>query len=493
MNAAETLLSTGADTAIAIECDDEKVSYAVLRDRVSRAAGAWKELGLQPGNRVIVFAPDSVDWVVAYLGAIWAGGVAIGVNPRLSMNEFAPILNECEPRFVWCENEQASALVAQARTAAEIVANGPGTCNWTAHLAAAEPIAPLERATEDAALWIGTSGTTGVPKGVVHAQRTVADAHSFACGILGLTAADRLYASSKLFFAYALGNSLFAGLRVGATVILDREWPTAERVEYMVEKYRPTLLFSVPTLYRKMLQTGVARRIAKYGIRHYVSAGEALPLAVRQDWRDATGHTLISGYGTSETLCLMLFSDDDSGLMRPTPLTEVRYADDVDADVPQRLWIRHSAVALGYWKRPEAQADGFRDGWFSPGDMFLRHPDGRLEYTGRNDDMLKIAGQWVSTLWVEQSLASVCGETLHQIASVGVSSADGLTALAVLAVAAPERGSEARRRMDEGIATLPGHRRPRWVHWLDELPLTATGKLQRGRLRALHESAVGVS
>jgi len=491
MNAAEALLAAGADEAIAIECEDEKTSYAELRERVRHAAGAWRALGLRSGDRVIVFAPDSVEWVVAYLGAIWAGGVAIGVNPRLSMAELAPILCECEPRFVWCETPQSGELVAGTDTAAEIVGSGPGTCNWSAYLAVAESIDAVQREAEDPALWIGTSGTTGVPKGVVHAQRTVQNAHSFACGLLGLTAADRVYASSKLFFAYALGNSLLAGLRAGATVILDREWPTAERVEHIVDKHRPTLLFSVPTLYNKMLQTGVAGRLAGRGIRHYVSAGEALPAAIRRSWREATGHTLISGYGTSETLCLMLYSDDDSGLMHPTPLTDVRYGDGADAAAPQRIWVRHSTVALGYWKRPEAQADGFQGGWFSPGDMFLRHDDGRLEYTGRNDDMLKIAGQWVSTLWVEQSLAAACGETLHQIASVGVDSSDGLTALAVLAVAAPDREAEARRRLEEGIATLPGHRRPRWVHWLDELPLTATGKLQRGRLRSLHERAVG--
>ena len=491
MNAAETLLATGADAAIAIECDDEKITYAALRERVRRAAGAWHALGLRADDRVVVFAPDSIEWTVAYLGAIWAGGVALAINPRLSMNELAPIVNECAPRFVWCDDAQSGApLVGALGTQVEIVGTVPGMRDWAERLAAAEGIDPVDRDDEDPALWIGTSGTTGVPKGVVHAQRTVVNAHSFACGILGLTAADRLYSSSKLFFAYALGNSLFAGLRAGATVILDREWPTAERVEEMVVKHRPTLLFSVPTLYRKMLQNGVAGRLADRGIRHFVSAGEALPPAVRRDWRDATGHTLFSGYGTSETLCLMLYSDDDSGLMRATPLTDVRFGDDVDPIAPQRVWVRHTTVALGYWNRPEAQADGFSEGWFSPGDMFLRHDDGRLEFTGRNDDMLKIAGQWVSTLWVEQALAAACGESIQQIASVGVSSADGLTALAVLAVAAPEREDEARRRMEEGIARLPGHRRPRWVHWFDTLPLTATGKLQRGRLRALHESMI---
>lgn len=492
MNAAECLLSVGADSAVAIECGDEKVTYAELRERVRRAAEVWRALGLREADRVIVFASDSIDWVVAYLGVIWGGGVSVGVNPRLSMGEFEPILRECEPRFVWCE-ERAAAISAIAPLGATVVSAEGGAFDWDERLALAEGIDAIPRDDEDPALWIGTSGTTGVPKGVVHAQRTVLNAHSFACGLLGLTSEDRLYATSKLFFAYALGNSLLAGLRAGATVILDREWPTPERAEYIIERYRPTLCFSVPTLYHKMLQSGVGERIGRAGIRHFVSAGEALPPTIRSAWREATGKTLISGYGTSETLCLMLYGDDDSGLLRPTPLTQVRYAEDADPTAPQRIWVSHTTVARGYWNRPEAEADGFRDGWFSPGDMFLRHDDGRLEYTGRNDDMLKIAGQWVSTLWVEQALTSACGEALHQIASVGVPSADGLTALAVLAVAAPGAEREARRRMEAGIATLPGHRRPRWVHWLDELPLTPTGKLQRGRLRALHERLTPVA
>lgn len=493
MNAAEILLSTGAADAIAIECEDRRISYAALRERVSRAAAAWQALGLRCGERVIVFAPDSDDWVETYLGAIWAGGVAIGVNPRLTMAELTPILHECEARFVWCEPPQRDdliALTARLPHAPQVAGLG-APCDWRRAYAAAQGIAPVQHHAEEPALWIGTSGTTGTPKGVIHAQRVVVNAHSFACGVMGLTAADRLYASSKLFFAYALGNSLLAGLRAGATVILDREWPTAERVEEMVAKHRPTLLFCVPTLYNKMLQTGVAARLAERGIRHFVSAGEALPPAIRQGWREQTGQGLISGYGTSETLCLMLYSDDDSGLMKPTPLTEVRFDPAKDRTLPQRIRVRHTTVAKGYWKRPEAQADGFADGWFSPGDMFLRHDDGRLEYAGRDDDMLKIAGQWVSTLWVEQALTAHCGDALHQLASVGVTSSDGLTALAVLAVAAPGRDMEARRRLDDGIAALPGHRRPRWVHWLEALPLTPTGKLQRGRLKGLHEQYVG--
>jgi acyl-coenzyme A synthetase/AMP-(fatty) acid ligase len=155
------------------------------------------------------------------------------------------------------------------------------------------------------------------------------------------------------------------------------------------------------------------------------------------------------------------------------------------------VWIRHSAIAQGYWRRPEAQADSFRSGgWFSPGDLFVRHPHERLAYAGRNDDLLKIAGQWVSTLWVEQQLAAAAGDTLQQLAAGAASTDEGLAALAVLAVAAPGCQPEAQRRLAAAVDGLPRHRRPRWVHWLAALPVTATGKLQRSALKALHAHAL---
>jgi acyl-coenzyme A synthetase/AMP-(fatty) acid ligase len=493
MNAAQTLLQSGAPQSVALECGDERMTYGALRQSVRQSAGAWQAMGLRQGERVIVIAPDSIDWVVAYLGVIWAGGVAICINPRLAMAELAPILTESEVRFVWCEAETMAALkqltggMAQAPT---LVVSGPGDSPWASELRRARELEPLMQDEEAPALWIGTSGTTGASKGVMHAQRVALQPHSFALGVLNLTPADRLYASSKLMFAYALGNSLFAGLRAGATVILDRQWPDPERVLKMVRQHQPSLVFCVPTLYSKMLQCGVAQQLKGQGIRHFVSAGESLPATVRKGWHEATGTAIVSGYGTSETLCLMLYTQDDSGLLQTTPQVQVRFAPELDPGLPQRIWLRSSTVALGYWKRPQAQADGFHEGWYCPGDMFLRRAHGKLEFAGRVDDMLKINGRWVSTLWVEQALVSAAGDSVVQLACVGVLTPEGLTALALLAIAAPQQQPQAVQRVQEGIAALPTYRRPRWVHWVDALPLTATGKLQRARLVAMHEAAL---
>jgi acyl-coenzyme A synthetase/AMP-(fatty) acid ligase len=317
----------------------------------------------------------------------------------------------------------------------------------------------------------------------MHAQRTVIGGADFAREILGLSAQDRIYASSKLFFAYSLGNSLCAGLRLGATVILDSEWPTAEGVAAVIERHRPTALFSVPTLYLKMLQAGVAGRIAAAGVRKFGSAGEALPAAVRRDWREATGVAPVSGYGASETVVLVFYCDDDSALLKPSPRVEYRMREGIEDAAPRRLWLRHPSVALGYWQRPTAERDSFEDGWFSPGDLFRPRDDGTIELCGRDDDMLKISGQWVSVLDVEQALLGASAGCVEALAAIGFDNEQGLASIAVFAVAALGQEAQARERLDAGIAALPKLKRPRLVKWVSELPLTATGKLQRRKLK----------
>ena len=486
MNAAEALIAVGADGHVALECGDRRLTYGELRSIVRCASGAWRRLGLLENERVLVFAPDSIDWVIAYLGAIAAGGVAVGLNSRLFEKELGVILGESGARFIWCEAEALpllSGMCAKLENPPQIVVAEGSDCNWRDILATAPALEPVVRSSEDMALWIYTSGTTGRPKAVVHAQRVAEHCALLAQQLLGLSAADRLYASSKLFFAYPLANSLFGGLRLGATVILDREWPSAERVAEICERHHPTVLFSVPTLYHKLVQGNIPQRLQAAGVRHYVSAGEALPVSVRQALQQATGASPLSGYGTSETMCLMLYSLDDSGLLQATPLTEVRQdtASGDDAGMPRRLWLRHPSVATGYWQRPADQGD-FSDGWFSPGDMFMQRGDAAWEFSGRTDDMLKISGQWVSTIAVDQALLAACGDSAQELGSVAIRNQEGLTELAVFVVASAGRLEEAQSRLKAGIAALPGFKQPRRICFVDSLPRTATGKLQRNKL-----------
>ena len=485
MNAAETLLSTGEDDRTALECADSSVSYAELRDAVRRTAGMWRGLGLAAGDRVLVYAPDSIDWVLAYLGAIWAGGVAVGLNSRLFEKDLSVVLADCGARFIFSD-------ASEVPTLKRLLPDGAGGMRIVtreqaqALRSSAQGVPAEQRPDESPALWFYTSGTTGLPKGVVHAQRAVTETASFAKTVLGLDRRARLYATSKLFFAYAMGNALCAGLRLGATIILDGEWPTAERVAQIVERHRPSAMFSVPTLYLKLLQAGLTGRLARAGVRHFVSAGEVLPGTVRRLWKDATGIAPVSGYGASETIALVLYCDDDSGLLAPSPMVEIRpRASGETADAPARVWLRHPCVSLGYWKRPQAEADSFEDGWFSPGDLFRRSGQA-WEFCGRDDDMLKISGQWVSVLEIEQTLISSASGCVQQLAAVGYTSPDGLGSIALFAVAAAGREPEARERIEAGMAALPKIKRPRLVKWIGEMPITATGKLQRRKLKELY-------
>ncbi len=482
MNAAAYLLATGQDSATALECGAERLTYAELRDAVARAAGAWRARGLAQGERVLVFAPDGIAWAIAYLGAIWAGGVAVGLNSRLFERELTVVLSESGARFIWCNESSRlllERLLAKVSDPPKLVID----TEWSAALGAAGTVAAAELPQDAPALWVYTSGTTGLPKAVMHAQRSVIGSADFAREILGLCAEDRIYASSKMFFAYALGNSLCAGLRLGAAVIIDSEWPTAERVAEIVERHRPTVLFSVPTLYLKMLQAKVAMRIAAAGVRRFVSAGEALPAAVRRDWREATGVAPVSGYGASETVVLVFYCDDDSATLKPSPRLEYRMREGNDDAAPRRMWLRHPSIALGYWRRPEAERDSFADGWFSPGDLFRRREDGALELCGRDDDMLKISGQWVSILDVEQALLGASAGCVEGLAAVGFDNAEGLVSIALFVVPAAGQEREAQACLDAAIEKLPKLKRPRLVKWVSELPLSATGKLQRRKLK----------
>ncbi len=482
MNAA-TLLLSGAAASTALIEGNRRLSYDELRRQVERAAAAWLDYGLRPGDRCVIGLPDGAEWVAAFLGLMWMGALPIAVSPRAAAVLLRDLVDDSGAAALLLEDE-TSAAVADAR------AIGLGT--WRELLRAAPATAPLHPAEDDApAFWLYSSGTTGRPKGIVHAHRAVAQAHVFAREVLGATAQDLFYSTSKLFFAYPLANTLFAALRLGAGVVLDAEWPNPERVARNVARHAPTLFFSVPTLYRRMVEAGVP-----FGsVRCAVSAGETCPPDVAAGWRRQTGLSLLNGYGTTETLALMLYRAEDAAGIVPTPLTSVRVDGGTEGrDGAVRLWFSHPSVALGYSRAVTHDSARFADGAFSPGDLFRpvgADAAGGWAFAGRADQLLKVYGRWVDTIALEQALAQRLQGMVRESCIVP-RGAGGEDTIGLHLFAVPLDGADvARAAIAAVIADLPAYQRPQAIHLVADMPRTETGKLRRGVLGEMLDTGAG--
>jgi acyl-coenzyme A synthetase/AMP-(fatty) acid ligase/rubrerythrin len=484
INAAALLLAAGDAARTAVVCGDQQLTYGELRDRVARAAGLWRARGLKPGDRVAIKLPDGIDWVVAFLGTLWAGGVAVAVNPQIPAPEWHYILDEAGFNVILAANADDTPAPWRERIMLVDEARGAVT--------AAAPVEPHWVDDDTPAFWCHSSGTSGKPKAVVHRHGFAREIERISRERVGIQAADRLFATSRLFFSYPQTNSLFAGLKIGATVILDPRWPTAESVAATVEKMRPTVLFSVPSLYRSLLHAGLAPALAAAGIRRCVSAGEALPASLRDAWREASGIAMLDGYGASETLVLVLTAVDGDDGLQPSPGVQVQPldADAATAGIPTRLCFRASTLALGYLDRPAAQAESFRDGAFCPADLFLRTPTGGWRFAGREDSLVKIKGRWVNLVELEERLgAGMPG--LLEAASVCIPDADGVDSVAFFYVARPGNSGQVEQVLRERAAELPPYQRPGALFALDVLPRTPTGKLLRRKLAEIAAMQAG--
>ncbi|MBU6484053.1 MAG: AMP-binding protein [Betaproteobacteria bacterium] len=476
-NAAAVLLGERDPQRTALVCGVERLTYAALRDAVARAASAWRWRGLEQGERVAIKLPDGCAWVSAFLGTIWAGGVAVAVNPRIRSEDWQFIVGEAGFRFILAESPEDTPPQFRDRVVTP--------AQWVRGVTSAAPIEPAAMDEEAPAFWSHSSGTSGRPKAVVHAQRFALHVERVAAELLGVRAEDRLYASSKLFFSYPLGNSLFSGLKLGATVILDPQWPTAGSVAATIAEQRPSLLFSVPSLYRSLLKEGLARGLARFGIRACVSAGEALPSSLRDEWRKETGMTIVDGYGASETLSLVLLDRGEGEGLRPVPGVEVQGASPCGDGAPTPIRIKAPTLALGYWNRPDADAAYFRDGAFCPTDLFERTGAGAWRFSGRDDSMVKISGRWVNLVELEERLAGSCPGII-EAAAVAVPDSDGVAAVAFFYALRSEAPADTGVALKACADGLPPYQRPRWLRVVPSLPRTATGKLLRRKLQDLH-------
>ncbi|OGA11461.1 MAG: hypothetical protein A3D95_06325 [Betaproteobacteria bacterium RIFCSPHIGHO2_12_FULL_69_13] len=503
MNAAEHLLGAAAlarhGDRIALVCGDESVSYAELAARVARAGAALTALGVRPGERVLLLMRDTPEFAAAWLGTLRAGAVAVALNTKLSEAEYRHVLADSAPRlaiiedlFVAARPDLAAELAGAGRLAVSGAAPG-GLPSWSSRLERATPGVPAVDAAPDApAFWLYSSGTTGRPKGIVHAHRGILHAGQ-ALREFGIGAGDRVFTTSKCFFAYGLEHGLLGTLALGATSIVCAEWPEAEMALAIVARHRPAAFFSVPSFYRRLLALPAQRLEPFRGVRRFVAAGERLPRQLIEQWRKAVGGEVLSLYGMSETFCACMITppgtSNGARTGRPVEGVQTRLLDadgrETAPGEPGVLWLRLAALASGYVNLPEQTREQFRDGWFCTRDLFLRDSEGFFLHQGRSDELVKVAGQWVQPGELEE--AALAEASVAEAACVPVPDADGLERLALFVAARGDEREAARAAAEACERNLPRHKRPKWVRTVAELPRTATGKVQRYKLRELLE------
>lgn len=481
MNLAEQVLRRRYPGRVALICGEEQVTRDELAARVARSAGALRDLGVQPGEQVLFVMRDTPEFAAAWLGAVHAGVIAVALNSKLTAADYQHILADSGARLAVVEEGFACAQAVFANI-------NMGLPAWRERLSRASGIAPHDAAPDAPALCLYSSGTTGRPKGIVHAHRAVLSIGE-AFRALGIGEGDRVLTTSKFFFAYGLEHGLLAPLAMGMSSILSADWPDAEAVIGIVERHRPHAIFSVPTIYRRLLGESRARLESFREVRHFVAGGERLSPQLVQQWQAAVGGELLNLYGMSEAFCACIMTppgtSDGMRTGKPFPIAAVRLLDaqgrEPAAGEPGVLWLRHPAQARGYVNLPEETRSQFRDGWFCSRDLFLRDADGFYVHQGRSDELVKVAGQWVWPAELEEAALAVA--TVAEAVCVALPDAEGLQRLALFVTG---RGDgDAAQAAAAACERLPRHKRPKWIRAVAELPRTATGKVQRYKLREI--------
>ena len=495
-------LTQGSGGALAIECGDEQVTYQQVAERANRLGNALRGLGIQPEQRVGLLLLDSPAFAYSFFGAIKAGMVPVPLNTMWRAKDYQYALNDSAARVLVISQALLGEFQAIARQALPrlehviVVGTPPDGCwSFEALLAEASQELAAEPTHKDAmAFWLYSSGSTGPPKGCVHLQHDmVVCAESFAQGVLGMRTSDRCFSAAKLFFAYGLGNALYMPFAVGATTILLPEPPTAARVYETIERYQPTLFFSVPTNFAMLLAHAPGpREFNLSSIRCAISAGEALPEPLFRRFKERFGVEILDGIGSTEVL--HMFIANRPGAVRPgssgqlVPGYDARIVDDEDRPLPAgelgNLLIRGDSTCAFYWNQHEKTRQTIQGAWIRTGDKYHQDAEGYFWYAGRTDDMLKPGGLWVSPVEIESVLMD--HEAVLECAVVGRDDGDGLgkpfafVVLRASVVATPELAAALQQFVRE---RLPDYKRPRGVEFVAELPKTATGKLQRFKLR----------
>jgi len=502
-NAATTFvdenIAQGRGGKIAIYYETQKITYQEVFEKVNRTGNALRDLGIEVENRVLLILPDSPEFAYSFFGAIKIGAVAVPTNPWMFAKDYGYLINDSRARAIvvhesvlpeiekiWNDTPFLKRVIVvgaargKALSYAEVIAH------------ASEKLDPEKTTKDDVCFWGYTSGSTGTPKGAVHLQHdmiTITDL--FVKPVLGMSGHDLCFSASKMFFSYGLGNSLYFPFRFGASTVLWPEKPDPEKILQVVEKYRPTFFFSVPTLYARFLR--VQKKYDLSSLRICLSSGEPLPPALFHQWKDSTGLELLDVVGSTEAAHDFLANRPgrakagSSGEV--TPAFEAKIVDDDGRELSigqvGNLMVKGDANSPYYWNKHEQTKRTMQGEWLKTGDTYYCDGEGYYWYCGRSDDMMKVGGLWVSPIEIENTLME--HPAVLESGVIGDTDADGLLKPKAFVLLKSEfkPSPELRLELQNHVKSkLAPYKYPRWVEFVEDLPKTVTGKIQRFRLRS---------
>lgn len=476
-------------------------TYGQLADRAARFGAMLRAKGIRREERILICLLDTIDWPTAFLGALKAGVVAIPVNTLMTESDYEFMLADSRARMLVVSEAlypKFANLIASAPDLAHVVvsgANAHGHDHFERLIEAAQPedyTAPTTR--DDIAFWLYTSGSTGKPKGAVHVHASLKLTNDlYAVPTLGIREDDVCYSVAKLFFAYGLGNAMTFPMSAGATTVLLADRPTPDGVAALLRKHPVTVFYGVPTFYAAFLASENMPARSETKFRRCVSAGEALPLEVGKRWSEKYGCDILDGIGSTEMLHIFLSNAPGATKYgttgKPVPGYTLKLIDENGQPVPPgemgELIINGPTSAVMYWNNRERSRTTFMGEWTRSGDKYMQDEEGYFVYCGRNDDMLKVSGLYVSPFEVEGALQTHAD--VLECAVVAWLDGDGLIkpkAFIVLKDQGKAGDALARALQDHVKAMLAPFKYPRWIEFRADLPKTATGKIQRFRLRA---------